>query len=240
MPVDRDRVVCKLANKAANTHRAIAVLCDAQLADDAYALARVLMENAIVLAWMCHRDWVNRVDAFDLFEARLKERLTHVITTNFKDTPEASQAQAMWDGLDREALVSEAMYSTQLKWACMPDSERPGKLKTWDIKEMFTEVDPAVGPIAHALSFSDTSHFIHSTVWGIRNFKAEIAQEDVYRLSARPRSEQVRLALMLSSTWMLVVINTLDQFTGAGLEPYINELGAELKAFQATRRWGDP
>ena len=31
---DRDRIICALANKAANTHAAIAVLCDSALADD--------------------------------------------------------------------------------------------------------------------------------------------------------------------------------------------------------------
>jgi hypothetical protein len=46
--VDRDRIVCALLNKAANTKAAIMTLAEAGHGDDAYALARVITENSII------------------------------------------------------------------------------------------------------------------------------------------------------------------------------------------------
>lgn len=48
--VDRDRIVCALLNKLANTKLAIMALAEGGHGDDAYALARVAIENSIIVA----------------------------------------------------------------------------------------------------------------------------------------------------------------------------------------------
>src|SRR5438105_3035401 len=45
---NRDRAVLALANKACNTHAAVRLLADAGNGDDAIALSRVLLENAVI------------------------------------------------------------------------------------------------------------------------------------------------------------------------------------------------
>ena len=50
--VNRDGAVCGLVNKAINTKAAIKLLCDAHHGDDAFVLARTILELAIILDWL--------------------------------------------------------------------------------------------------------------------------------------------------------------------------------------------
>src|SRR5262249_15128925 len=85
LAVDRDRMVCALLNRMANTKRSIAALCDAALSEDAMSLVRVLMEASTQLAWMLQGDWVRRVDTYILFWTALKRRQASVAVEHFDD-----------------------------------------------------------------------------------------------------------------------------------------------------------
>jgi hypothetical protein len=95
--VDRDRAVSGLANKAVNTYRAIGLLVEQGLADDGYALCRVLMENAITLAWISEGDWQRRIDTFVFFAAPTQKRYRTVLLDHYPaDSEIATAAVEAW------------------------------------------------------------------------------------------------------------------------------------------------
>jgi hypothetical protein len=73
--VDRDRIICALLNKLANTKVAIMGLAEGGHGDDAYALARVAIENSIIVAWLLQEDQAVRLDTYGLFTASHRARL---------------------------------------------------------------------------------------------------------------------------------------------------------------------
>lgn len=234
--IDRDRVVAALANKAANTHRSIRVLCDGSLADDAYALCRVLMENAVILSWITAGPWIERVDTFGLFYAAAKRRLVQVITDHHARTPFAAEAEEIWRTMSAESLIAEKLFANHhLDWARFPDPQKPGKVRIVKLKEMLAEIDAAhvgtTGHHAYAFAYFDSSHFVHSTVFGIRNADADMAREHTFCIAERPRTEVARLALIVSSLWMLTAVNGLGEFLRAGIDDEIEALGKRLKAY---------
>ena len=233
--VERDRTVCALVNKAANTHRAIAVLCDAALADDAYALSRVLLETAVVIAWITRGPWPERIDTFALFDTAIKRRLVKAIVDQHPGTATADRAQAIWETMEDEAAISSQVFEDRhLQWARFPDPNKPGSFKEFRIGDMLKELDSAhvgtfTGHHAYALPYFDSSQFVHSTVSSVRNVELDLAAEQSYRIAERPRHELVRLSLITSSIWMLTALNAVSEFIGGGLDVDVQALGARIK-----------
>src|SRR5258708_18235170 len=64
--VDRDRAMNALLAKAIHTAKAIRHLCDGRFSGDAYALGRVLLENAVIMAWVIRGPATIRLDTFCL------------------------------------------------------------------------------------------------------------------------------------------------------------------------------
>jgi hypothetical protein len=230
--MDRDRVVASLANKALNTHKAIAVLCGSGLADDAYALCRILMENFANLAWICKGDWIKRIDRYGLFIAPTRRRLMKVLVEHFPDSIVAKEALAAWEREPSSAVISKELFrDSHLKWAHFdpPKHKKEGALKAM-MRELDPEhVAPESGNFAYALSYFDCSHFVHSNPLSLRNIDREVMSEHTYSIRARPRHELTNLALILSITWTLTILTALNEFLGATFEPDIEAAAAELK-----------
>src|SRR4051794_15598584 len=62
--VDRDRAFCALLGKAVHTSQAVRLLVENGLSGDAFSLARVLLENAVVMSWLIHGPATVRLDTF--------------------------------------------------------------------------------------------------------------------------------------------------------------------------------
>jgi uncharacterized protein DUF5677 len=84
MGVRVDPIVCALAIKAATTKQAIAALCELGHGDDAFALTRVLMENACLLEWLIRGDGHRRLDTYALFTSVMHERIVAIVE-RFRD-----------------------------------------------------------------------------------------------------------------------------------------------------------
>lgn len=227
--VDRDRVVSALANKALNTHNAIGILCDSGLADDAYALCRILMENFVTLAWICRADWIERIDRYGLFAAPSRRRLVRVILDHFPDSHAAKEAASLWDDSDLTAIVSkELFHDSHLKWTNLT-TRNEGPLKAM-MRELDPEhLAPETGNFAYAMSYFDGSHFVHSLPLSIRNIERELLPEKTYLVRVRPRFELVDMSLNLSITWTLTILTALNDFLGARIDDEIDAAVGALK-----------
>ena len=134
--VDRDRALCALALKGVNTGRAISRLCREGFEEDARALCRVLIENAILISWIEHNDWPERTDAFVLSEA---PNLTHLMRVAEDHIPSAL------DGIrldpDTVAISEELFNDDHMNWAHVPDPDDASKTKKYGLKMMAAEID---------------------------------------------------------------------------------------------------
>src|SRR5207244_3856419 len=72
--IHRDRIVCSLLNRLMNTKGAILRLATEGCGDDAYALARVAIENSIVIAWLLDGDWAVKIDTYGMYWEAYRSR----------------------------------------------------------------------------------------------------------------------------------------------------------------------
>ncbi len=116
--VDRDRAVCALTIRAANTKKAVKALADAGFSDDAYALARVLMENAATIKWLVQDEGkYRRLDTYCLFVAATKKRYLEMYLKHFPNTAQGAQIPDM-----DHAIADVTFDGEHLSWAWFPDS----------------------------------------------------------------------------------------------------------------------
>jgi hypothetical protein len=111
----RDRAVCALINKAANTHAAIKTLTDMGHGDDAEALGRVLMENVALLRWLLI-DPVYRLDLYCISDALLRRRWLQLIEEHYSHKPDLVQ-RAKNDMNPDELKLAAFFGNTNHKWA---------------------------------------------------------------------------------------------------------------------------
>jgi hypothetical protein len=64
--IDRDRLLCAMFNRLATTHTAVRRLAELGFGDDAFALCRNMIENAIYLMWILQDTGVIRKNSVPL------------------------------------------------------------------------------------------------------------------------------------------------------------------------------
>jgi hypothetical protein len=227
--IDRDRVICALLSKAANTTKAITVLCDSRLADDAYALFRVLLENYICLAWMLNIDWTTRVDTYWLSAAPVVTRWAKVLEEHYPDQHQRMTSQS--DRVSQATAVSREVFEDKwIGWARFAGSKEPVQLRA-----MFEELYPddshsSTGPVLYARGYFESSLYVHSLPRSLQEMFTALRNEACYKIIESPSaSSSVEYVLRVSAVIMLATLSTLDTFLNAGLASDISELTGELE-----------
>jgi len=237
--VERDRMICALLNKAANTKRAIVTLCDTDLSDDAMSLCRVLLENSVQLQWMLHDDWVSRVDTYSLFAAALSRRIANVSIEHFSGTDLDELARTTLADTAAAAAVDDVFSGKWMDWARFDDPARPGKIKIVKLRDMIEELDPKhvgmdTGHVAFAGAYLDGCHYVHSLPPSLLYILKDLENAATYELRERSRSERALYALQQSNFWTLMAIAAVNDRLGVGLDEEIQAILEFLKDLPQT------
>lgn len=221
--IDRDRVVCALALKAATTKDAIFQLCELDLGDDAYCLSRVLLENAISLAWMLHDDRPRRIDTYTMFFAAVRERWRELGRLYYPDNAEIQAAVNDADHFDR--AVSEEVFDGKYHrtWARFDGKEVSLAQMMASLVSEGTISDGAK-PFAYAGAYFDGSAWIHSNAWSLAAFTERIQRTDRYLLEPVRATRQRTTALNVSNISMVLLLRALDDFLNLGIDEQLKDL----------------
>lgn len=230
--VDRDRIVSALMVKAANTKEAVMLLASAGHGDDAYALARVITENAIIVAWILDGDWPRKLDAYGMFTAAFRARLRDLFTKYWDEQPEP----VALDDATR-TIATEVFGGGWSKWARLPREDDPLKKTTGTFAEMCEDLTPPkIGKdrsnMVYDLAYFQTSGYIHSSPPSIREIAGQLGNK--FRVEARPSATNATLAVHLSNIAMWFALKALDEWIRAGLGEELGEIEAEMRGASKT------
>jgi hypothetical protein len=134
--VDRDRIVSALVTKGAGTHRAVLSLAAQDDGDNAYALARILLENSLILMWLLGgEDWRVRIDTYALHMAAYHARTRELAELYWPEQSLPPRPEAL------EWLSTELFNDGWSSWARLPMQEG-GKLEKKTLERMSYEMTP--------------------------------------------------------------------------------------------------
>ena len=195
--------------------------------DDAYALSRVALENAVVIAWLLHTDhWCERLDIYVNSYSQTQVRLNRVIQHH---QPNTVAAQTVGTGTtdDDRAVFDDLFNGKWLPWAVHGG-------KTWSFKDMAREV--CDGDFFYDRVFFETSWYVHSAFRSCLDVGTELRDDVHYSLEPRCNKKTGTFALCLGNMAALIALRALQARTPLGLAGDIDRLFAR---YQRTRR-GSP
>ena len=218
--VDRDRAICAIVNKLVTTQCAIFLLCESNMGDDAYALSRVALENAVIIAWLLNEEqWCKRIDIYANSYSQAKVRLDAVAQKHHGGTEAARSLRESITSEDN-AIVEELFDGRWQEWARVDG-------KRWTFKEMAEEVFE--NDFFYDRIFLETSWFVHSGLRSCLDILGELGRDDCYSLKVRYNKNTATYALFLANTAVLVALTALDRRTPIGLSAQIDGVFARFR-----------
>ena len=222
--VYRDETICALVNKLVTTQHAILTLCELSLGDDAYALSRVALENAVIVAWLLNPDhWAERVDIYANSYSQAQVRLNRVVQSHQPNTLAAQTVATATTDADR-AVFDDLFDGKWLRWAVHGG-------KTWSFKDMASEVFDS--HFFYDRIFFETSWYVHSGVRSCLDIASELRNDDHYSLKARYNKRTATYALFLGNTAALIALSALQKRTPLGLAA---DIDAVFSTYQNSRK----
>ena len=224
--IDRDRAICAIANKLVTTQHAILVLCESQLGDDAYALSRVAMENAVIFAWLLNeKAWCKRIDLYVNSYYQAQSRLNEIDRKHHGDTVATAGLGELTT--EEEAIVKDLFNGQWRKWAVVDGRE----LTFRQMAEEVLESD-----FFYERVFLETSWFVHSGFRSCLDTISELLKDDCYDLRVRHNKRTAAYALFLSNMAALLALDALNGRTPIALSTEIDRMFSRLR--EATVRGG--
>lgn len=212
MGANRDRAVCALVNKACNTHAAVRLLTDAGHGDDAMALARVLLENSVILRWLL-LDPIYRLDLYCISDTLFVRRWRELIEKHFQHKPYlVAQAREI---VDQQTLaVADFFGKTVHKWAQVlhPD----GQTHHVNFESMMAEVASAGGAASsfeHDVIYFLHSAFVHSTAHSMRSF-THLRRAEHVTFDLGPNKQHCDEALRGANLFLFQVLQAASLYFG--------------------------
>ena len=232
--VEADPIVCALGVKAATTKRAIVTLSQADDGDNALALTRVLVENAFLIEWLIRDEYRLRLEAYVMFRRVMHEKYAAMVN-RFKERFIAAGAEMHLESDERCRRIAKRVFGTPrhntATWNFDRSTGRGARVRA---KEIFEEI----GNVEEDLSFEYEvlygalgSDIVHSGPLSLsRTLQAFRRREiDKFLVEAIPSPEGCSIALAISNTAMLLVLDSLNQYGGLGLAEDITTLKAEVQ-----------
>jgi hypothetical protein len=230
--VDTDRVFCALAIRAAATKDSVALLCEAGHGESAMALARVLLENAMLMAWQRLGRGRERLETYVLFVSALRERNVRTMTELRAALPHVFDGREPVESDPRHRATADAVFGDDHTWAWFPNDA--GTLTKTSIAQMFRDVmervDRRAVTVEYDLMYHLGSQEIHSGPYALSYLLAGLKDSQAFFLEPRHAESSRVIALAISNIAMLAVLNTVDDYVGLDME---KDLQAIIRANHA-------
>ncbi|MXY25358.1 MAG: hypothetical protein F4Y45_12645 [Acidobacteria bacterium] len=190
------------------------------MGDDAYALSRVAMENAVTVAWLLNeREWCRRIDLYVNSYSQAQFRLNEIDRKYHEGTvPTAGHGELLTE--EDEAIVRDLFNGKWRKWAVVNGHELT-------FKEMAEEV--LESNFFYERVFLETSWFVHSGFRSCLDTIAELLNDDCHVLRVRYNKRTAACALFLSNMAALLALDALNGRTPIGLSTEIDHLFNRLR-----------
>lgn len=250
MPVDRripqppgrvaasrlDPVVCALAIKAATTKSAVVTLCAVGDGQNALALTRVLLENACLLEWLNRGEGRQRLEAYVMFLSVQHERIArtvqrHEARFSAAGAPAAVRSDpyhhAVWTHVfqDNKKNKTVPTRSQRPTWELDP---KPGQLHDIAVRDLFVEIADGKQSFEHDVLYGALgSEVVHSGPFSLLSIQSAIGRRDTFVLRPVPVDDECTVALAVSNTAMLLVLDTLTEYMGLDLSSELVQLKAQ-------------
>jgi hypothetical protein len=232
--VDTDRVFYALAIRAAATKESIVLLCEAGHGESAIALSRVLVENAVLMAWQRLGPGRERLETYILFASALHERVVEALQYHRTQFPDLSVEDDAPESDPAYRAVAQAVFQGwDDTWARFPDPDKPGKLKKVTVAQMFRDVvekaDPRARTFEYDMMYHMGSEHIHTGPHSLSYILARVKESQTVFIEPLHAVDSRLTALAVSNVAMLSVLNIVDEYVGLDLE-------AELQAIVDANR----
>jgi len=227
--IDRDRLLCAMFNRLATTHTAVRRLAELGFGDDAYALCRNMIENAIYLMWILQD--TGRLDVYYLHKAPLHKRLAEVLSAHYPGAPEFDDVSGSID--DWVERASKDVFNDEwLKWARFqvpgqkPDVVQPSG--------MMHDLDPAAVPagskhFVYDFAYFETSLYVH-TLAPVLEPIARKLDGPFYEVLEAPIRDKVDVALCVSNVFVATAMRALAAYLNLNdLRLRVDEIGQRLE-----------
>ena len=253
MPVDRripqppgriaaarlDPVVCGLAIKAATTKRTVVTICELGDGQNALALTRVLLENACLLEWLNRGEGRQRLEAYVMFLSVQHERIATTVQRHGERFTAAGASPAVLSDPYHHAVWTHVFLDNKKNKTVPTRSQRPtwkldsdtGRLHDVVVRDLFKEIADGEQSFEHDVLYGALgSEVVHSGPFSLLSIQSALGRQDTFTLGPVPVGDECTIALAVSNTAMLLVLDTLTEYIGLDLS---GEL-ARLKAQAAT------
>jgi hypothetical protein len=213
--VDRDRAMNALLVKAIHTAKAIRLLCDGGFSGDAYALGRVLLENAVVMAWVIRGPATERLDTFCLADTPRKNRWIDILEQYYSDHPDLAAKVEMFKDADADAIARELYKDAHTTWAMFENEN--GKLTAATVKDMFLGAsdDPQGSSFAYDAPYFDASSYVHSGPESSRRLAAQLKRFDTFSVKVSPEDPELSTrAMSLANVSLALALAAFSEYTG--------------------------
>lgn len=220
MGVMVDPIVCALAIKAATTKRPVVALCELGDGDNAFALMRVLLENARLLEWLIRGEGHRRLETYVIFTSVVHQRIV-ALAERFRDRFIAAGVDSLPKSDSYHQAVAEHVFgNTKDDRPTLELISYKGTLKRVSVKDMFD----AIKDTQHSFSFeyqmmygSLGSDIIHSGPFSLTRTLTTLLDRSMFVLRPTPLPDLCTLALAMSNAAMFLVLDSLNEYVGLGL-----------------------
>lgn len=228
--VDHDRVVCALAVKTLRSQKSVRLLGEASLAGDAMALARVALENAIVLIWILKGPATERLDTYSVAAAVTHQRWREVLKEYF---PEDANVDAVKPHSDQAASISEEVFDDiHTTWAVFQNDK--GKFVKTTAKEMFREANEqpeGSSSFAYDAPYFEGSAYVHSAPASAEAIVRALKPSRYFTLDVVPNDGLLRAqALMIANVAAVAALQALDSYCGGHFAADLHTVAIKLGA----------
>jgi hypothetical protein len=233
--VEADRIFCALALRAVATKDSIFTLCEAGHGEAAVALTRVLLENASLMAWQRLGPGRERLETYVLFSSVLRKQTIENRERFYQEfgwSSDEAKAAAAPDPY-HEAIAESVFRGHEDTWAYFPDPDNPRKLKRVGMRQMLEDLTEKERPFEYEVMYRMGNDQIHTSPFGVAYLLSHVKANKVFFLDVLHARDSRLVALEVSNVLMLVVLQTMDQYAGLGLEANIEDIHVATKALSA-------
>jgi hypothetical protein len=227
--VDRDRHMCGLAIKARKTSEAVRHLCEMRFGEDAMALARVALENAVVMAWLIRGPARERLDTFCLAAAPARNRWLEILALYYKDEPGVLERVANLRDADVDTIATALFDDSHTTWAYFPNAK--GKLAPVSAKEMFLGANDERPETVFAYDavYFDTSAYVHSGPASLRAINDRLESSEIFIVpSENSPDELCERAMGVTIVALALALAALDEYAGLGIDSSVQDIRARM------------